>query len=102
MSEPTLMPNSVSLTSSSGLSLLIQISSLSLLEGLPNGTALSEDSITSSHPRPDANTGSHPFFFIDSSPSNGLPKESALSEDSNKAKTPTVHQGKTLHPLTIM
>ena len=97
------MPNSVSLTSSSsGLSPLIQISSLYPSDGLPNGTALSEDSITSSHPRPDANTGSQPFVSIASSPSDGLPNGSALSEDSNKAKTPPMHQGKTSRPLTIM
>ena len=96
------MPNSVSLTSPSSLPPLIQISSLPTLDGLPNGTALSEDSTTSSHPRPDANTGSQPFGSIASSLSDGLPKESALCEDSTKKNTSTVRQGKTSHPLKIM
>ena len=102
MSEPALMPNSVPLTSCSGLSPLIQISSLSPSDGLPNETALSEDSITSSHPRPASNTGSEHFVSIASSPSDGLPNGSALSEESNEAKTPTVRQGKTSRPLAIM
>ena len=102
MSEPALMPNSVSLSSSSGLSPLIQNSSLPPSDGLPNGTALSKESITFSHPKPVANTGFQPFVLIASSPSDSLPNGSALSVDSNKAKTPTVGQLKTSRPLTIM
>ena len=103
MSEPTLVSSSLSLTSlSSGLSPLIEISLLSTADGQPNGTALSEDSTSSSHSKHDANTGSQPFVAIASSPCDSLLNGSAMSENSTKEKTPTVRQGKTSRPLTII